>query len=72
MSPGFTMFETGLSLDWVMKMQTLLPALDLPCIRVNVPCTDFKLYISLYIISTWQCDWNGVVANKLQSVCEIG
>ena len=39
-------------------------ALDLPCTKVGVPYSDFKQYI----ISTWQDDWNGVVANKLHSV----
>ena len=40
-------------------------ALDLPRAKVSVPYTDFKYLISQYILSTWQDDWNGVVANKL-------
>ena len=35
---------------------------------VGVPYNDFKHCISQYIISTWQDDWNGAVANKLHSV----
>ena len=31
-----------------------------------MPCTDFKHCIRQYII--WQDDWNGAVANKLNSV----
>ena len=30
--------------------------------------SDFKHCISQYNLSTWQGDWNGVVANKLHSV----
>ena len=37
-------------------------ALELPHAKVGVPYTDFKHCISQYILSTWQCDWNGVVA----------
>ena len=33
-----------------------------------MPYTEFKYLISQYIISTWQDDWNGAVANKLHSV----
>ena len=40
-------------------------ALDLPH---GVPYTDFKHLISQYIFSTWQDDWNGAVANKLNYV----
>ena len=40
-------------------------ALDLPH---TVPYTDFKHFISQYIFSTWQDDWNGAAANKLHSV----
>ena len=43
-------------------------ALDLPCTKVDVPYSDFKHCISQYILSTWQDDWNGAVANKLHSV----
>ena len=43
-------------------------ALDLPRTKVGVPYSDFKHCISLYILSTWQDDWNGAVANKLHSV----
>ena len=43
-------------------------ALVLPHIRVGVPYTDFKCVISQYSFSTWQDDWNGMVANKLHSV----
>ena len=42
--------------------------LDLPHTKVGVPYTDFKHLISQYIFSTWQDDWNGAVANKLNSV----
>ena len=38
---------------------------------VGVPYTDFKHCISQYILSTWQGDWNGAVANKLHSVKPI-
>ena len=43
-------------------------ALDLPRTIVGIPYTDFKHCISQYIVSTWQDDWNGAVANKLHSV----
>ena len=43
-------------------------ALELPHATVCVPYTDFKHCISQYILSTWQGDWNGAVANKLHSV----
>ena len=43
-------------------------ALDLPHANVGVHCNDFKPCISQYILSTWQDDWNGAVANKLHSV----
>ena len=42
-------------------------ALDLPRVKVGVPNTDFKRHINQYILSTWQDDWNGAVANKLSS-----
>ena len=43
-------------------------ALELPHAKVGVPYTDFKHWISQYILSTWQDDWNGAVANKLHYV----
>ena len=43
-------------------------ALCLPCAKVGVPYTDFKHCISQQILSTWQYDKNGAVANKLRSV----
>ena len=36
--------------------------------KVGIPYNDFKNKINQYILSTWQDDWNGVVANKLHSV----
>ena len=48
-----------------MKRQT---ALDFHRVRVGVSNTDLKHHITQYILSTWQDDWNGVVANKLHSV----
>ena len=42
--------------------------LDVPCVKVYVPYTDFKHHISQYILSTWQDDWNSAVMNKLHSV----
>ena len=47
---------------------TAKSALDLPHAKIGVPYTDFKRCISQYILSTWQDDWNGAVANKLHSV----
>ena len=38
-----------------------------PLVKIDVPLGDFK-HISQYILSTWQDDWNGVVANKPHSV----
>ena len=52
----------------VMKGQTLL---DLPHAKVDAPYTDFKHRIYGYILSTWQDDWNGAVANKLSSVIPV-
>ena len=43
-------------------------ALDLPRTKDGVPYSYFKHCISQYILSTWQDDWNGAVANKLHSV----
>ena len=36
--------------------------------RLVYPYNDFKHCINQYILSTWQDDWNGAVANKLHSV----
>ena len=50
-------------------------ALDLPHVKVGVSYTYFKQHINQNILSTWQSDWNGAVANKLHSVkpvLEIG
>ena len=41
---------------------------DAPPAQVGVPYNDFKHCINQYILSTWQDDWNGAVANKLHSV----
>ena len=55
-----------------MKMQTLLLWICLVS-RLVYPNTDFKHHINQYILSTWQDDWNGAVANKLSSrSLEIG
>ena len=43
-------------------------ALGLPRDKGGVPNTDFKHHINQYILSTWQDDWNGVVANKFHSI----
>ena len=43
-------------------------ALNLSRTKVGVSYSDFKHRISQYILSTWQDDWNGAVANKLHSV----
>ena len=43
-------------------------ALDLPCVKVAVPYTDFKYHISQNILSNCQDDWNGVAVNKLHCV----
>ena len=43
-------------------------ALGLLRTKVGVPYSDFKHCISQYILSTWQDDWNGAIANKLHSV----
>ena len=40
-------------------------ALELPHAKVGVPYNDFLNSFSQYILSTWQDDWNSVVANKL-------
>ena len=49
-------------------MSAAKSALELPYAKVGVPYTDFKHCISQYILSSWQDDWNGAVANKLHSV----
>ena len=46
-------------------------ALALPRVNAGVPNTDFKHHINQYILSTWQDDWNGAVANKLHSVKSV-
>ena len=43
-------------------------ALDLPHVNVGVSNSDFKHHINQYILSSWQNDSNGTVANKLHSV----
>ena len=43
-------------------------SLGLPRVRDDVLYPDFKHCINQYILSTWQDDWNGAVANKLHSV----
>ena len=43
-------------------------ALDLPRAKVGVSYTDFNHFISQYIFSTWQDDWNDAVMNQLNSV----
>ena len=43
-------------------------SLDLPCVKVSVPYTDFKQHINEYILSIWQSDWNCAVVKKLHSV----
>ena len=40
----------------------------LPCEKVGVPYTDLKHHNTQCILSTWQDDWNGAVANKIHSV----
>ena len=45
-------------------MKAAKSALDLPCVKVCVPYTDFKHHISQYILFTWN-DWNGVVVPVL-------
>ena len=42
--------------------------MDFTRVKVGVPNTDFKHHINQYILSTWQDDWNGAVANKLRSI----
>ena len=42
--------------------------LDLPHVKIGLPNTDFKHHINHYILSIWQDDWNGMVANKLHSL----
>ena len=42
-------------------------ALELSHAKDCVPYTDFKHCISHYILSAWQGDWNGAVANILSS-----
>ena len=89
MSPSFTIYEAGTSLDWDDDTSIFLnvdnknivlgvrnhtgkyyiegnkkadsaakSALELPHAKVGVFYTNFKHCISLYILSTWQDDWN--------------
>ena len=39
-------------------------ALGVPRAKVGVPYNDFNHCFSQYILSTWQDNWNGMVANK--------
>ena len=39
--------------------------------KVDAPYNDFKHRIYRYILSTWQDNWNGAVANKLCSVIPV-
>ena len=43
-------------------------ALDLPGTKVGVPYNHYNNCISQYILSTWQDDRNGAVANKIHSI----
>ena len=86
MSPSFTVYEPGTSLDWdsdtkvyfkfFAKKDSIIccvpnhivirgnekadsaakSVLNLPCVKVGVPNTDFKHLINQYILSTWQDD----------------
>ena len=42
--------------------------MDLPLVKDGVPYTNFKDRINQYILSMWQDDWIGAVANKLYSL----
>ena len=46
-------------------------SMDLPHVKVGVPYNEFKHCINQYILSTWQDEWNGSVANKLHFVKPI-
>ena len=49
-------------------------ALDLPCVINGFKHQYFLSIISnliLFVLSTWQDDWNGAVANKLHSVMPV-
>ena len=41
---------------------TAKSALELSHVKVGVSYNDFKHCIKQYILSTWQNDWNGAVA----------
>ena len=51
----------------MLPIKTLL-LLDLPRVKIGVPYTNFKHHINHYILSTWQDDWSGAVANTLYTV----
>ena len=89
MSPSFTVYEAGTSLDWdgdkklcILPIKTLYlgiggnekadsavtSSLELHRANVCVPYNEFKYCFSQYILSTWQGDRNGAVANKRYSV----
>ena len=53
---------------WYLSFLARKSALDLPRVKVGVPYIYFDHHINQYILSTWQDDWNGAVANKLLSV----
>ena len=38
------------------KADSAKSALDLSCVKVGVPCTDFKHCINQNILSTWKAD----------------
>ena len=68
-----TLFYVGylaiLVLEVTKKRKTSAKSvLDLPHAKVGVPYNDFKHCINQYILSSWQDDWNGAVANKLYFV----
>ena len=87
-SPSFTVYEAGTSLDrhgdtkvclsrlpfcWIpghvgIRGTEKAESAAMPRVKVGVPNTDFKHHINQYIMSTWQDDWNGAVANKLHSI----
>ena len=52
----------------VMKRQTAAEsALELPFAKVGIPYNYFKRKINHCILSAWQDDWNGEIANMLHS-----
>ena len=52
---------------WYQSFLARKSVLDLPRVKIGVPSIDFDYHINQYILSTWQDDWNGAVANKLLS-----